>query len=64
MGTAATIIIAIICLISGIISLVIAYNAYHKAKYSDKITFIKGDKRVTISTNQDRVSQRRELLSL
>jgi hypothetical protein len=64
MGAITTVIIAVISLVSGIISLVIAYNAFHKAKYSDRITFIKGDKRITISTNQDPVSQRKQLLSL
>ncbi len=64
MGIITTIIIAIICVVSGIISCVIAYNAFHKAKHSDKITFIKGDKMVTISTNQDRISQRKQLVSL
>lgn len=64
MGTITAAIIAIICVVSGIISFIIAYNAFYKAKHSDKITFIKGDKMVTISTNQDRISQRKQLVSL
>lgn len=64
MGTITAVIIAIISVVSGIISCIIAYNAFHKAKHSDKITFIKGDKMVTISTNQDRISQRKQLVSL
>ncbi|RYE21252.1 MAG: hypothetical protein EOP42_26155 [Sphingobacteriaceae bacterium] len=58
------VIAGIISIVSGVISGVIAYNAIHKAKHSDKITFIKGDKMVTISTNQDPISLRKQLVSL
>lgn len=61
MTTILLVLIAVICLsiplIKGIIRLYIA-------SFSDKITFIKGDRKVTISTKTNSEAQRNELVSL
>lgn len=62
--TATTVIILLIAATSLCIAVSMVLKRIHQAKYSDKITFIRGDKEVTISKSQDISTQRRELVSL
>lgn len=64
MGTTAITFIILIAVISLSISGWIAFKRLYKAMFSDEITFIKGDKKVTISNSLNSSTKRKELVGL